>query len=214
MAVEFMTNYRNTTFVSQSEESAAAAAASGLQSVENLIRLFSDAGKPKPAAVTENTTDYAAVADAAVSKFRKVISLLGRTRTGHARFRRAPVTTSPASSSSSPNSGSTKIYCPTPIQQVPLPDYHQEAADLKTISFSCSPVLSRANSSLTGGDETECKHAPPQLAFQMIRNMSNSAGKPPLSSSSSFKRKCASSENAASGKCSGSSSRCQCSKRR
>ncbi|KAL8477035.1 hypothetical protein ACS0TY_029374 [Phlomoides rotata] len=202
MAVELMMNYRNTPAV-------ATEAASGLQSVESLIRLFSS---------QRSDADYAAVADVAVYKFKKVISLLGRTRTGHARFRRAPVTTSPASSPSSvlPHvaaSDSTKIYCPTPIQQVPLPDYHhrvKEAGESKTISFSYSPVLSRANSSLT---DTE---APPplQLAFQINRNPSNSGGKPPLSSSSSFKRKCTSSENAGSGKCSGSSSRCHCSKRR
>ncbi|PHU25172.1 putative WRKY transcription factor 15 [Capsicum chinense] len=43
----------------------------------------------------------------------------------------------------------------------------------------------------------------------------SSAVKPPLSSSSSFNiRKCTSSENGFSGKCSGSSGRCHCSKRR
>lgn len=215
MAVELMMNYRNTPY----EETAAAEAASGLRSVETLLRLFSDAGKPNTAA-----QNYAEVADAAVNKFKKVISLLGRARTGHARFRRAPVPTSPSSSSSiSPNSvlpntvlpcDSTKIYCPTPIQQVPL------LPDSKTISFSYSPALSRATSSLTGaGGDAECKTAaPPQLTFQVVRNLaqvSNSGGKPPLSSSSSFKRKCASSDNAASGgNCSGSSSRCHCSKRR
>ncbi|KAI3451990.1 hypothetical protein Pfo_008655 [Paulownia fortunei] len=253
MAVELMMNYRNNSFVSQSEENAAEEAASGLQSVETLIRLFSsqqqkqnqlssssDEGKLKSAGGME--MDYVAVADVAVNKFKKVISLLGRTRTGHARFRRAPVTTSPVSSSSSPNSvlpniitelprteahSYAKIYCPTPIQQVPPPDYHHKLVEnfkesgSKTISFSYSPVISRANSfisSLTGGD-TESKQQQPSSssAFQIISNLSqvsNSAGKPPLSSSSSFKRKCTSSENAASGKCSGSSSRCHCSKRR
>ncbi|PIN01980.1 hypothetical protein CDL12_25509 [Handroanthus impetiginosus] len=246
MAVELMMNqnYRNNSFISQSEQNVAQEANSGLQSVEKLIRLFSskqqketqlssssddDAGEPKSA--TEMETDYVAVAEVAVNKFKKVISLLGRTRSGHARFRRAPVSTSPVSSSSSPNSVlpniitelpreeahdySTKIYCPTPIQQVPPPDYVKESGS-KTISFSYSPVMSRANSfisSLTGGD-TETKPSS-SSAFQIIGNLSNSAAKPPLSSSSSFKiRKCSSSENAVSGKCSGSSSRCHCSKRR
>nr|GMC60100.1 probable WRKY transcription factor 7 [Ipomoea batatas] len=51
-------------------------------------------------------------------------------------------------------------------------------------------------------------------AFQLT-NLSqvSSAGKPPLSTSS-LKRKCSSSENNLSGKCSGSSSRCHCSKRK
>lgn len=245
-------NCRNNSFVSQSEATAAAQeAASGLQSVEKLIRLFSSQqqiqnqlpssdheGKVKSAAKME--TDYVAVADVAVNKFRKVISLLGRTRTGHARFRRGPVTTSPTSSPNSvlPNvttaaqsraeaDGCTKIYCPTPIQQVPPPDYHHKPVEnfkesgSKTIGFSYSPAISRASSfmsSLTGGD-VESKQPQPSssLAFQIISNLShvsNSAGKPPLSSSSSFKRKCTSSENAVSGNCSGSSSRCHCSKRR
>ncbi|KAH6803912.1 hypothetical protein C2S51_032159 [Perilla frutescens var. frutescens] len=251
MAVELMTSYRNNSFVSSSEENAAAEAASGLQSVEKLIRLLSsqnqkqlpfspDGGKPAEA-------DYHAVADVAVNKFKKVISLLGRTRTGHARFRRAPVTNnSPALSSSSPNSvlhnsvaepvrpedrSYAKIYCPTPIQQVAPPDYRHKVVESfndsasKTISFTSysTPVISRANSfisSLTGGDAEREQPPPPSAALQRMSSslshhqVSSSGGKPPLSSSSSFKRKCSSSENAASGKCSGSSSRCQCSKRR
>lgn len=231
MAVELMMNYRNNSFISPSEENAAEEAASGLHSVEKLIRLFSSQNQ-------KAETDYVAVADVAVNKFKKVISLLGRTRTGHARFRRAPLTTnSPASSSSSPNSvlaanpappedGSfAKIYCPTPIQQVPPPDYKlldnilKDSAS-KTISFS----YSRANSfisSLTGADAESKQPPSSSAAFQIIgasslshHQVSTSAGKPPLSSSSSFKRKCVSSENGASGKCSGSSSRCHCSKRR
>lgn len=221
MAVELMMNCTNNTFVSQSSEerAAAEAAASGLQSVEKLIRLFSNSHHQSPPSPPEET-DYVAVADVAVNKFKRVISLLGRTRTGHARFRRAPVSTSPASSSSSPSSRvitdyilapsdqeSTKIYCPTPIQQIPPPDYHH-----KTISFSNSPAISLANSFLSSGDTDQSKQQPSSSsAFQIISNLSHSGagGKPPLSSCSSFKRKCA-----ASGKCSGSSSRCHCSKRR
>ncbi|MCD7455002.1 Transcription factor [Datura stramonium] len=64
--------------------------------------------------------------------------------------------------------------------------------------------------------ETESKQHSSSSAFQIANlssQVSNSAGKPPLSSSS-LKRKCSLSENAASGKCSGSSGRCHCSKRR
>ncbi|KAG8384345.1 hypothetical protein BUALT_Bualt04G0108500 [Buddleja alternifolia] len=242
MAVELMMNYRNDSFI---EQNAAQEAASGLQSVEKLIRLFSnsqhnksqnhDFQEEKLKSAMEMETDYVAVADSAVNKFKRVISLLGRTRTGHARFRRGPVSndsSSPPDSSSSPNSVIpnliteqnqtdnyyTKIYCPTPIQQVPHPDYHHtnnfNESGSKTISFTYSPAP--VISSLTGGDlESKIQHA---SSFQLISNLSqvsNSAGKPPLSTSSSFKRKCTSSENAVSGKCSGgSSSRCHCSKRR
>ncbi|KAL3833313.1 hypothetical protein ACJIZ3_008049 [Penstemon smallii] len=222
MAVELMMNYRNNSFsISQSEEEAA----SGFQSVEKLIKLFSEQKKQnqfsspdteqeklKKSGV-EMEMDYVEVADVAVDKFKRVISLLGRTRTGHARFRRAPVTTtSPVSpppcslNSVIPNlikdknqfeaQNYTKVYCPTPIQQIPPPDY-------KTINFSnYSPVIS----SLTGDSDIK----------QPLAVVSNCTRKPPLSSStSSFKRKCDSSENDVSGKCSGSSSgRCHCSKRR
>lgn len=224
MAVELMPSYGNSNFVSQSEETAAEEAASGLKSVEKLLRLFS------PDGAAAEVKDYATVAGAAVSKFKRVISLLDRTRTGHARFRRAPVAAnSPVSSSTSPNSvlrcaagepaqvrpedgGYGKIYSPTPIQQVPPPDYYHKMVENfkeKTISFSYAPpVIPRADSFVSS--VTESKQQQP-CAFQMMS--ASSGGKPPLCSSSSFKRKCCSSENGASGKCSGSSGRCHCKRR-
>lgn len=227
MAVELMTSYGNSCFVSQSEETAAEEAASGLQSVEKLLRLFS----PDGAAAEE--TDYAVVAGAAVSKFKRVISLLDRTRTGHARFRRARVAAnSPVSSSTSPNSvlqcaaggpglarpedgGYGKVYSPTPIQQVPPPDYYHKMVENfkeKTISFSYTPpVIPRADSFVSSVTESKQLQQQQPCAFQMMS--ASSGGKPPLCSSSSFKRKCGSSENGASGKCSGSSGRCHCKRR-
>ena len=59
------------------------AASEGLQGMENLIRQLSH----KP-----DLTDYSDLTDVTVSKFKKLISLLNRT--GHARFRRAPVQSS------------------------------------------------------------------------------------------------------------------------
>ncbi|CAK9157415.1 unnamed protein product [Ilex paraguariensis] len=245
MAVELMMGYRNESLVKQIEENAVQEAASGLESVEKLIKLLSQSQKQEGQVSSlqlqrssmDLDMDCRAVADVAVNKFKKVISLLGRTRTGHARFRRAPMA---SSTSSFPNPvpehshevSEVKIYCPTPIQQVLPVHYHQPQPEnqvviprngvmerkdsvSKTISFSYTPAISRANSfmsSLTG--ETDSKQHSSSSAFQ-IANLSqvSSAGKPPLSSSS-FKRKCSSSENAASGKCSGSSGRCHCSKRR
>lgn len=177
--------------------------------------------------------DCRAVADVAVSKFKKVISLLGRTRTGHARFRRAPLSSSPNQTEETQGGGS-RVYCPVPIQQVPpvpTQNPHQPNNDLPmvfpingvidrkdsstTINFSYSSAISGANSfmsSLTG--DTDCKQPSSSSAFQ-ITNLSqvSSVGRPPLSSSS-MKRKCSSSENPGSGKCGGSSGRCHCSKRR
>nr|GME11761.1 probable WRKY transcription factor 7 [Ipomoea batatas]GME18447.1 probable WRKY transcription factor 7 [Ipomoea batatas] len=224
MAVELMMSYRNVDvngggrigFVKSLEESSAVVkeAASGFESVEEFIRLLSQGKKKQQGDREKAAMEIDVVADVAVNKFKKVIDLLGRTRTGHARFRRAPVASSPVMEAPADN----KVYSPTPIQQVPPPasyDYSAAAhrysaaaaAAPMTISFTCSPEISRANSfnisSLTG--ETESK----------LTNLSqvSSAGKPPLSTSS-LKRKCSSSENNLSGKCSGSSSRCHCSKRK
>ncbi|KAK6151199.1 hypothetical protein DH2020_016131 [Rehmannia glutinosa] len=171
----------------QQRKTAAEEASSGLQSVEQLIRLFSsqqqkqnqlsENGKPKSADVETENIDYVAVAD---------------------------------------------------LAQVPPPDYHHKLVEnlresgTKTISFSYSPPISRANSfisSLTGGDTEICKPSSSSAFHQIVGNLSQATnsvagGKPPLSSSSSFKRKCASENGGVSGKCSGSSSRCHCSKRR
>lgn len=220
-------NNRNSTtncinFVAKLEEkSVVQEAASGLESVEKLIRLLSQTQSQQIQQRNKSPMEIEMVADAAVTKFKKVISLLDRNRTGHARFRRAPL----ASANHLPMNSSkdfvdTKVYSPTPIQQVPLINYdHFNPLVPKTISFSYSPEMSRTNSfnisSLTG--ETESKqHSSSNSAFRITNissQVSNSAGKPPLSSSS-LKRKCSLSENAVSGKCSGSSGRCHCSKRR
>lgn len=220
-------NNRNSTtncinFVAKLEEkSVVQEAASGLESVEKLIRLLSQTQSQQIQQRNKSPMEIEMVADAAVTKFKKVISLLDRNRTGHARFRRAPF----ASANHLPMNSSkdfvdTKVYSPTPIQQVPLINYdHFNPLVPKTISFSYSPEMSRTNSfnisSLTG--ETESKqHSSSNSAFRITNissQVSNSAGKPPLSSSS-LKRKCSLSENAVSGKCSGSSGRCHCSKRR
>lgn len=227
-----MMDYRNSrnnntnciNFVTKLEEkSAVQEAASGLESVEKLIRLLSQTQSQQIQQQTKSPMEIEIVADAAVTKFKKVISLLDRKKTGHARFRRAPLastTTTPSPSNSSKDFVDTKVYSPTPIQQVPLISYdHFNPPVPKTISFSYSPDMSRTNSfnisSLTGESESK-QHSSSNSAFHITNlssQVSNSTGKPPLSSSS-LKRKCSLSENAVSGKCSGSSGRCHCSKRR
>ncbi|KAL9327636.1 hypothetical protein ACSQ67_002639 [Phaseolus vulgaris] len=227
MPVELMMGYRNDTFA---EENAVREAASGLESVEKLIRLLSRAQLQQQQqqqqqqshasnskSSMEIESDYGAVADVAVSKFKKVISLLGRTRTGHARFRRAPVPPPPPSE--------PRFYRATPLQQIPPPTEHpfipkngliDTKDSSKTINFSYSNSFV---SSLTGDTDTKqpSSSSPAAAAataapFQ-ITNLSqvSSAGRPPLSSSS-LKRKC-SSENLGSANCGSSSSRCHCSKK-
>ncbi|RCV35277.1 hypothetical protein SETIT_7G227900v2 [Setaria italica] len=68
------------------------AAAAGLRSLELLVSsLSSQAAAPQKAAqqLQHQQQPFGEIADQAVSKFRKVISILDRT--GHARFRRGPV---------------------------------------------------------------------------------------------------------------------------
>ncbi|WCJ31259.1 WRKY DNA-binding protein 15 [Euphorbia peplus] len=251
MAVDLITSFRNDNFVSKMEDNAVQEAASGLESVNKLIRLLSQphlhdsnhssssSSPPHSRSIVDIEMDCKAVADVAVSKFKKVISLLGRTRTGHARFRRAPVTSpSPLTSVSAASERNLavveddKVYYATPIQQIPPPpppvlnNYHDYSfpknnnngviiTDRKesatTINFSYSSAANSFVSSLTG--DTNDSKPSSSSAFQ-ITNLSHasSVGRPPLSTSSSMKRKC-SSENLGSGKCGGSSGRCHCSKK-
>ncbi|XP_019156479.1 PREDICTED: probable WRKY transcription factor 7 [Ipomoea nil] len=238
MAVELMTGYGNDGFAVKMEESAVEeAATAGLKSVQNLIRLLSHSpecvGPETPAA------EYQTAANAAVTKFKKFISLLDRTRTGHARFRRGPVgkkvDQEPEPEPPAPEEASEKpkIYCPTPIQRLPpLPHPHHHlvkngsAANERkesstTISFSAVAAAAAASpagsfiSSLTG--DTESLQPSLSSGFQ-ITNLSqvSSAGRPPLSTSS-LKRKCNSMDDVTlkCGSAGGSaSSRCHCPKKR
>ncbi|XP_052195470.1 probable WRKY transcription factor 7 [Diospyros lotus] len=233
MAVELAIGYRNGAL---EENAVVQEAASGFESVEKLIRLLSQSSQAP--AGSELEMDCRAVADVAVNKFKRVISLLGRTRTGHARFRRAPLASPPANQTKEGSESATKVYCPRPIQQVPLAGSHpnplhhlqsqhdqmmivnrvveRKDSVSKTINFSYSPAISGGTSfmsSLTG--DTDVKQPSSSSPAFHISHLSqvSSAGRPPLSTSS-LKRKCSSSENAGSGRCSGSSGRCHCSKKR
>ncbi|GAB2222447.1 hypothetical protein Droror1_Dr00013668 [Drosera rotundifolia] len=110
MAVDLMVNYKTNRFAAMMDETAVQeAAAAGLQSMEKLIKLLSQHQQTQDDNTEQHLNlnldlDCKAVADVAVTKFKKVISLLDRNRTGHARFRRGPVvSTSPPQSSSSPS---------------------------------------------------------------------------------------------------------------
>ncbi|XP_054793563.1 probable WRKY transcription factor 17 [Prosopis cineraria] len=113
MAVELMG------FPKMDEQTAIQEAASeGLKGMENLIRLLNH----KP-----NLVDCSDLTDVTVSKFKKLISLLNRT--GHARFRRAPI----LSSSSS---------CPLSTPKLPTPS--STAPSSANISTPQIPNLSPA----------------------------------------------------------------------
>ncbi|XP_065847780.1 probable WRKY transcription factor 7 [Euphorbia lathyris] len=238
MAVQLMMSCSGDNLASKLEENALKEAASvGIQSVEEVIELLKQNhlqhqrffNIPSSPTTPSGTDNIVAVTDAAVSSFRKVISLLGRTsRTGHARFRRAPVTQPEhqihdATASVRPiNSPATteqvsafRAYQPTPVHRLPpLPNNQNQPQQQKTppcsINFCNSPSISISisgatsfMSSLTG--ETDSLQRSVSSGFQFA----HSAGKPPLSS----KRKCNSMDDAAL-KCGSSSSRCHCSKKR
>ncbi|ESQ46269.1 hypothetical protein EUTSA_v10000270mg [Eutrema salsugineum] len=198
MAVELMTrNYISG--VGADSFAVQEAAASGLKSMENFIGLMSrescnnsDQPSSSSAAVAadlesaRNTT-----ADVAVSKFKRVISLLDRTRTGHARFRRAPVI-SPI-----------QEIKPTPFQAPPQIRKGSFSSSIKTIDFSS------LSSVTTESDHKKHLHRPSETAPFETQSLSTS------SLSKSTKRKC-NSENLIAGKCvsASSSGRCHCSKKR
>ncbi|XP_050366829.1 probable WRKY transcription factor 7 isoform X2 [Argentina anserina] len=214
------------------------AASAGIQSVEKFIRLMSSSSS----STSESAAiEYRAVADMAVNKFRKVISLLDRGRTGHARFRRGPVTATSTATTATPpespqvltretgrpsfqspdalymkteqsqSSSAFKVYYPKPVLW--LPPLPKSGT---SFNFSASPGVSGSSSFMSGDGETTTLQHSMSSGFQLT-NMSNmsvsSAGKPPLPSSS-LKRKCHSVDDSAALKCGSSSSRCHCSKKR
>lgn len=134
--------YANDSFAAKMEDNALQEAASaGIQSVEKLVKLLSQCQQQKQTTTPlEIDIDCTAVADMAVTKFKRVISLLDRTRTGHARFRRAPLVPpqQPPQDTDTPvpvshhqpaedkQTSVSKIYCPTPVHRLPpLPHNHQ-----------------------------------------------------------------------------------------
>nr|WCL15213.1 WRKY10563 [Atractylodes chinensis] len=242
MAVEFINSCTNSGFLGKMEESAVKeAGAAGIRSLENLIGLLSSHSHRKPSysvatSDASSTADYVAVADVAVTKFKKFISLLDRNCTGHARFRRGPVSNRPVvlekKETLAPAAGNNSQqyhYSAAPIQQRmpqipqvldPRPLVKSGSFDRKdvpttTINFAAAAAAaSPANSfmsSLTG--DTEGLQSSMSSGFQ-ITNLSqvSSAGQPNLSSSS-FKRKCNSTDDSHT-KCTNSSGRCHCSKKR
>lgn len=197
------------------------AASAGIQSVEKFISLMSSSSTSEPASL-----EYRAVADLAVNKFKKVISLLDKGRTGHARYRRAPPVTLPqqilttkdpqtmkTEQSQSSSASAFKVYCPKPVLR--LPPLPHQGTTTTSHTFSASPTISGSNSFMSGdGENTTLRHSM-SSGFRLTNMSASSAGKPPLPSSS-FKSKCHSVDDAAALRCgsSSSNSRCHCSKKR
>lgn len=141
-------------FAAKTEEVALKeAATAGIQGVQELLRLISES-QPRN---QEPAGEINAVADVAVNHFKKLINLLGRPRTGHARFRRAPLSVPaeqsqpreqleqqkkqepgsvpvPVSSTQPKDQVSAfKVYCPTPVHRLPpLPHNHHQSKTTKS----------------------------------------------------------------------------------
>ncbi|KAG6595020.1 putative WRKY transcription factor 15, partial [Cucurbita argyrosperma subsp. sororia] len=107
------------------EPNAVQEAASAYDSVDQLILVFSNAYQPSPSIQSPNSNHSNSTLDFptdAVSKCKKIISLMGRSRVGHARFRRAP------------------LPLPLPLPQVHKripPQRHLPAVDLVSSSGRC-----------------------------------------------------------------------------
>ncbi|XWS25572.1 hypothetical protein CRYUN_Cryun27aG0079700 [Craigia yunnanensis] len=102
MSVELMMGYGggNSFAGTMEEHDLREAATAGIQGVGEFIRLMSKSQqlynqnvsfKTSSPSGSESAMEIQAVTDKTVNSFRKVISLLGRPRSGHARFRRAPL---------------------------------------------------------------------------------------------------------------------------
>ncbi|XP_010525908.1 PREDICTED: probable WRKY transcription factor 17 isoform X2 [Tarenaya hassleriana] len=200
------------------------AASQGLKSMEHLIHVLSH----RP----DGNADYSEITDFTVSKFKKVISLLNRT--GHARFRRGPLHSSPTSSSSSAAFPPPPISAPPPDivrtsfvqgnQQSVTLDFTRpsvfvskaKSAELEFAkeSFSVSSNSSYMSSAITGdGSVSNGKNG-----SSIFLPPAASTGKPPLAGHPSRKR-CLEHEHEHSedfsGKISGGSNgKCHCKKRK
>ncbi|KAL6843265.1 hypothetical protein ACP4OV_026978 [Aristida adscensionis] len=168
------------------------AAAAGLRSLELLASSLSPrAGQPPP---------LGQIADQAVSRFRRVINLLDRT--GHARFRRAPLAAAPAEETSPPAlalATAAPVSPPAPQKSLTL-DFTTAAA--KAVA---SPADSGASflSSVTAGGEGSVSKG---------RSLAVSSGKPPLAKR---KQPCTAAPAAAAAAAhTEHSGRCHCSKKK
>jgi hypothetical protein len=182
------------------------AAAAGLRSLELLVSSLS----PR----ADRATPLGEIADQAVSRFRRVISILDRT--GHARFRRGPVggaaaaLTSP-SVSSPPPPMPVRAPAPPPASSLQLASQKSLTLDFTKPSKAPAAVAAAAPSvtstsffsSVTAGGDGSVSKGRSQLV---------SSGKPPLAAGTKRKQlppPCASGAHSDAG-----GGRCHCSKKR
>uniref|UniRef100_A0A0E0LSN3 WRKY transcription factor WRKY51 n=1 Tax=Oryza punctata TaxID=4537 RepID=A0A0E0LSN3_ORYPU len=138
------------------------AAAAGLRSLELLVSSLSG-GERRPQPLEE-------IADQAVFRFRKVISILDRT--GHARFRRGPVVGAAAAEAASAASPSS-----SPVS--PLPPVTTQPAAVKSLTLDFTNPAKVAAASVTSTSFFSSVTAGGDGSVSKGRSLVSS-GKPPL----------------------------------
>ncbi|KAK4277443.1 hypothetical protein QN277_015443 [Acacia crassicarpa] len=145
MAVELISGYGDDSFAGRTELdntiAVQEATAAGIHSVEKLMTIISQHREEEVSGSRGEPSELEVLADSAMNKFKRVISLLDRPRVGHARFRKAPPTTqasipflqpqqtldseTPMPPVTEPQHNKTeqpsafKVYCPTPVLRLP-----------------------------------------------------------------------------------------------
>lgn len=229
MAVELISGHGDDSFAGRTEADNTTtiqeATTAGIHSVQKLMTIISHHQEvDDTSAPQKHPSQLEILANTAMNKFKRVISLLDRPRVGHARFRKAPPTqasiTTPSITEQKQNktehySSAFKVYCPTPVSRLPPLPHPVNGGAL----FSASPPASSANSYMSAltGDNDSVQRSCHSSGFQIIHshrssNQGSYMGKPPLCSSS-LKRKCNSMDDT-NLKCGSSSARCHCSKKR
>ncbi|XP_058222817.1 probable WRKY transcription factor 7 [Rhododendron vialii] len=211
MAVEIM-SYR-----SNGSNAAQEAANCGLQTVEKLIAIFSHQTQHQSPYPHGGIDDHALITDSAVTEFKKIVSSLDRTRTGHARFRKGPLpkTRETELSGRIELDSISTVSCPTPLHSLPPVPQNQYSV-LKQGAVEWKESTATIDFSETNSFISSVTMSP---GFQ-ITNPSTvtSASRQPVSSQA-LKRKCASTDEplnlkSTSSKCGGSSENCHCPKKR
>lgn len=164
--MELMMGYGGDSFAAASparmdENALREAASAGIQGVEEVIRLLSQSqprdkqqlyqeSSPSSSLSPPPAVEIKAVADVAVNNFKKMISLLGRSRTGHARFRRAPaVQIHPQQQPEQQQQSQPKFQTqsnhqdPGPSVSVPSATYHQTTEQGSAFRVYCPTPLHR-----------------------------------------------------------------------
>ncbi|CAN8230735.1 unnamed protein product [Cochlearia groenlandica] len=203
------------------------AASEGIHGVEEFLKLVSQSQLQH---TEDKKTEITALTDVAVNSFKKVISMLGRCRTGHARFRQGPEIKTPfkhtentvekqettallnREKKTEQHGGSAfKVYSPKPINRLSPLSHSNSQIQIQRKNVSLPFSSSSSPPLLVNGKTQETplttnsfmsSHKCDSDSYQMSSHVSK--GKPPLSSSASLKRRCNSS----------STSSCHCSKKR